>query len=60
MFINCISNCIYQKDGTCTLNDIRNMNINFENRSNDNQCIYMKATPNLKKASENQIYSLQG
>jgi len=56
--INCISDCIYQKDGKCTLSnisDIKNIQKNFsidslflsENKSTD--CVYYIKNKNAEK-----------
>ena len=40
--INCTSNCIYQKDGKCTLNTLNNSSINTNNINTNSKCIYFQ------------------
>ncbi|MGB9679119.1 MAG: hypothetical protein ACPL3A_03830 [Thermoanaerobacteraceae bacterium] len=59
--INCISDCIYQKDGKCTLSnisDIKNIQKNFSidylflSENNSTDCVYYIKNKNAVKSAD--------
>lgn len=40
--INCTSNCIYQQDGKCTLNNLNKPCQNTNNLNLESKCIYFE------------------